>query len=93
MSYISEDATTLYETFRKGAYESNNGPCLGWRDNLASPYQWMNFNETLLRAKNFGSGLIALGLQPGPSSLIGIYSQNRPEWIIFEQVRPIFILI
>lgn len=47
----------------------------------------MNFNETLLRAKNFGSGLIALGLQPGPSSLIGIYSQNRPEWIIFEQVR------
>lgn len=54
----------------------------------------MNFNETLLRAKNFGSGLIALGLQPGPSSLIGIYSQNRPEWIIFEQVNLInFFLV
>lgn len=46
----------------------------------------MNFNETLLRAKNLGSGLISLGLQPGPSTLVGIYSQNRPEWIIFEQV-------
>lgn len=53
----------------------------------------MNFNETLLRAKNFGSGLIALGLQPGPSSLIGIYSQNRPEWIIFEQVRNIDLIL
>lgn len=39
MSYISEDARTLYETFRRGSYESNNGPCLGWRDSLTSPYQ------------------------------------------------------
>lgn len=39
ISYISEDARTLYETFRRGSYESNNGPCLGWRDSLTSPYQ------------------------------------------------------
>lgn len=45
----------------------------------------MNFNEALLRAKNFGSGLIALGLQPGPQTFVGIYSQNRPEWILCEQ--------
>lgn len=43
----------------------------------------MNFNEALLRAKNFGSGLMALGLQP--HKLVGIYSQNRPEWILYEQ--------
>lgn len=42
----------------------------------------MNFNETLLRAKNFGAGLIAIGLQP--HQLVGIYSQNRPEWILYE---------
>lgn len=110
MSYISEDARTLYETFRRGSYESNNGPCLGWRDSLTSPYQvsanasvrfphferifidfpfsfaelqWMNFNETLLKAKNFGSGLITLGVRP--HELVGIYCQNRPEWILFEQ--------
>uniref|UniRef100_A0A1L8DZ27 Long-chain-fatty-acid--CoA ligase n=1 Tax=Nyssomyia neivai TaxID=330878 RepID=A0A1L8DZ27_9DIPT len=83
VSYITEDAKTLYETFRKGVIASNNGPCLGWRENLASPYQWMNFNETLLRAKNFGSGLMSLGVQP--HNLVGIYSQNRPEWILLEQ--------
>lgn len=38
VNYITDDATTLYETFRKGAYESNNGPCLGWRESLTSPY-------------------------------------------------------
>jgi long-chain acyl-CoA synthetase len=45
----------------------------------------MNFNEALLRAKNFGSGLIALGLNPGSQTFVGIYSANRPEWILFEQ--------
>lgn len=39
LSYISDDARTLYELFRRGSYESNNGPCLGWRDSLTSPYQ------------------------------------------------------
>lgn len=43
----------------------------------------MNFNETLLKAKNFGSGLITLGVRP--YELVGIYCQNRPEWILFEQ--------
>uniref|UniRef100_A0A336LMH8 Long-chain-fatty-acid--CoA ligase n=1 Tax=Culicoides sonorensis TaxID=179676 RepID=A0A336LMH8_CULSO len=85
LSYIHDDARTLYETFRKGANDSNNGPCLGWRDPITAPYQWMTYNEALLRAKNFGSGLISLGLRPGPQTLVGIYSQNRPEWILFEQ--------
>jgi long-chain acyl-CoA synthetase len=62
---------------------SNNGNCLGWRESLNSPYQWMNYNEALLRAKNFGSGLIELGLRP--KNFIGIYSQNRPEWVLTEQ--------
>lgn len=83
ISYISEKAKTLYQTFRVGAYDSNNGPCLGWRENINSPYQWINFDETLLRAKNFGSGMISLGLQA--RQLIGIYSTNRPEWVLFEQ--------
>lgn len=83
ITYLSEECQTLYETFRKGVINSNNGPCLGWRETLSSPYQWINYNETLLRARNFGSGLIGLGLQP--RSFIGIYSQNRPEWILLEQ--------
>uniref|UniRef100_A0A1B6CV09 Long-chain-fatty-acid--CoA ligase n=1 Tax=Clastoptera arizonana TaxID=38151 RepID=A0A1B6CV09_9HEMI len=85
ISYMTEDAKTLYETFRKGAKESNNGPCLGWRETLNKPYQWMHYNETLLRARNFGSGLVSVGLSPNPNTYVGIYSQNCPEWILVEQ--------
>lgn len=53
--------------------------------NSASCFQWMTFNEALLRAKNFGSGLINLGLHPGPKTFVCIYSQNRPEWVLCEQ--------
>jgi len=64
---------------------SDNGPCLGWRESPSKPYQWLHYNEALLRAKNFGSGLVALGLSPSPNTFIGIYSQNCPEWILTEQ--------
>ncbi|KAL5282251.1 hypothetical protein ACFFRR_005444 [Megaselia abdita] len=83
VSYISESVRTLYHTFREGAYISNNSPCLGWRESLHSQYQWMNYDETLLRAKNFGSGMMSLGIQA--KALVGIYSCNRPEWILYEQ--------
>lgn len=63
----------------------DNGPCLGWRENPSKPYQWIHYNETLLRAKNLGSGLISCGLAPGPQTLVGLYSQNCPEWILTEQ--------
>ncbi|PSN48363.1 Long-chain-fatty-acid--CoA ligase 6 [Blattella germanica] len=85
ISYLDSDTRTLYDTFRKGAKESNNGPCLGWRESPNKPYQWLHYNETLLRAKNFGSGLVALGLTPSPNTYVGIYSQNCPEWILTEQ--------
>ncbi|XP_063985043.1 long-chain-fatty-acid--CoA ligase 5 isoform X1 [Diachasmimorpha longicaudata] len=93
ISFIHEDVRTLYDAFRKGAKESNNGPCLGWRDSLSKPYQWMNYNETLLRAKNFGSGLISCGLSLGPQTLIGLYSQNRPEWVLTEQACYTYSLV
>ncbi|GLH14816.1 Long-chain-fatty-acid--CoA ligase [Gryllus bimaculatus] len=83
VSFIDKDVRTLYDSFRQGAKESNNGPCLGWRDAPGRPYQWLSYDEALLRARNFGSGLT--GLEMGPGSLIGIYSQNCPEWVLTEQ--------
>ncbi|XP_034946789.1 long-chain-fatty-acid--CoA ligase 1 isoform X2 [Chelonus insularis] len=85
VSYLHDDVRTLYESFRRGAKESNNGPCIGWRDGPTKPYQWLNYNETLLRAKNLGSGLISCGLIPGTQTLVGLYSQNCPEWVLTEQ--------
>ncbi|KAI5755194.1 hypothetical protein M8J77_014875 [Diaphorina citri] len=83
LSTLYDDVKTLYDAFRKGAKESNNGRCLGWRQNISRPYQWIHYNQALLRARNFGSGLLGLGVNPG--SFVGIYSQNCPEWIITEQ--------
>lgn len=66
---------------------------MGWRESYNKPYQWLNYNETLLRAKNFGSGLIEVGLLPGPETFVGIYSQNCPEWILTEQATYCYSMI
>lgn len=76
------DARTLAEVFQRGAKVSNNGPCLGYRKQMpdgTSPYVWMSYNEVLNRSENFARGLIEKGIKPGQSSLIGVYSRNRPE--------------
>ncbi|XP_043281122.1 long-chain-fatty-acid--CoA ligase 1 isoform X2 [Venturia canescens] len=93
ISYLHEDVRTLYDAFRRGAKESNNGQCLGWRDGPTKPYQWLHYNEALLRAKNLGSGLISCGLSPGPQTLVGLYSQNCPEWILTEQACYCYSLV
>lgn len=84
MRYLYEDTRTLYDVFRRGARVSNNGPCLGWREDPTKQYQWMRYEETLLRAQNLGSGLVALGLKPTPDTLVGVYGQNSPEWVLSE---------
>ncbi|GLV39486.1 uncharacterized protein CBL_09627 [Carabus blaptoides fortunei] len=93
VSCLHDDTRTLYDTFRRGANESNNGRCLGWRETPTKPYQWINYNETLLRARNFGSGLVGLGLTPGTNTFIGIYAQNCPEWILTEQAAYCYSMV
>ncbi|KAJ8941580.1 hypothetical protein NQ314_010355, partial [Rhamnusium bicolor] len=93
ISYIYPDAKTLYESFRRGSKVSNDGPCLGWRESYSKPYQWLSYNEALLRAKNFGSGLVASGLLPGSNTILGIYSQNCPEWILTEQAAYCYSMV
>ena len=38
----------------------------------------------MLRAHNFGSGLLSLGLSPGNNTRVGMMANNCPEWIIAE---------
>ncbi|XP_074649293.1 long-chain-fatty-acid--CoA ligase 1-like [Tubulanus polymorphus] len=82
--YVYEDVTTVYEAFQRGARVSSNGECLGWRENGQGPYKWISYNDVLLRAANFGSGLISLGLKPVNTTNVGIYSQNKVEYILGE---------
>lgn len=82
LKYFYEDAQTLYETFRKGVVTSEHGRCLGWRPSPTSPYQWLSYRETITKITNLAAGLKSLGL--AKHSLVGVYSQNCPEWVIFE---------
>ncbi|KAI1887196.1 hypothetical protein AGOR_G00203660 [Albula goreensis] len=83
MSFYYEDARTLYEVFQRGLHTSGNGPCLGYRKK-GQPYQWLKYKQVSERAQHLGSGLLHRGLTPSSDSFIGIFAQNRPEWIISE---------
>nr|XP_021146937.1 long-chain-fatty-acid--CoA ligase 5 isoform X2 [Columba livia] len=83
LSYYFEDSKTLYEVFQRGMHTSGNGNCLGYRK-PNQPYQWLTYKQVLDRAQYLGSGLLQKGCKPSPNQLIGIFAQNRPEWIISE---------
>uniref|UniRef100_A0A8C9W8W5 Arachidonate--CoA ligase n=1 Tax=Scleropages formosus TaxID=113540 RepID=A0A8C9W8W5_SCLFO len=83
VSCYYEDAMTLYEVFQRGFHASGNGPCLGYRK-PGKPYHWLKYKQVLDRAEHLGSGLLHRGLTPSPDQFVGIFAQNRPEWIISE---------
>ncbi|KAL2302798.1 hypothetical protein Nmel_010248 [Mimus melanotis] len=83
LSYYFEDAKTLYEVFQRGVSISGNGDCLGYRK-PKQPYQWLTYKQVSDRTKYLGSGLLQKGCQPTSDQYIGIFAQNRPEWIISE---------
>ncbi|NXK09589.1 ACSL5 ligase, partial [Herpetotheres cachinnans] len=83
VSYYFEDGKTLYEVFQRGLHASGNGSCLGYRK-PNQPYQWLTYRQVLDRAQYLGSGLLQKGCKPSSNQFIGIFAQNRPEWIISE---------
>ncbi|XP_036382482.1 long-chain-fatty-acid--CoA ligase 5 isoform X1 [Megalops cyprinoides] len=83
LTHYYEDARTLYEVFQRGLHASGNGPCLGYRK-PGQPYQWLKYKQVSDRAEHLGSGLLHRGLSPSQDQFIGIFAQNRPEWIISE---------
>ncbi|NXH55944.1 ACSL5 ligase, partial [Rhabdornis inornatus] len=83
LSYYFEDAKTLYEVFQRGVSISGNSDCLGYRK-PKQPYQWLTYKQVSDRTKYLGSGLLQKGCKPSSDQFIGIFAQNRPEWIISE---------
>ncbi|XP_061473055.1 long-chain-fatty-acid--CoA ligase 6 isoform X1 [Rhineura floridana] len=83
LTHYYDDARTMYEVFRRGFNISENGPCLGFRK-PKQPYQWLSYKEVAERAEALGSGLLQKGCKPSTSQFIGVFAQNRPEWIISE---------
>uniref|UniRef100_A0A8D2P2Q4 Arachidonate--CoA ligase n=1 Tax=Zosterops lateralis melanops TaxID=1220523 RepID=A0A8D2P2Q4_ZOSLA len=70
LSYYFEDAKTLYEVFQRGVNISGNGG--------------ITILQVSDRTKYLGSGLLQKGCQPSSNQYIGIFAQNRPEWVISE---------
>ncbi|KHN77085.1 Long-chain-fatty-acid--CoA ligase 5 [Toxocara canis] len=85
--YLFEDSRTLYQAIRRGLRESKNGPMLGYRMKQpggTAPYVWLSYQEVIDRSVHLSHGISAMGIKPGQETFIGIYSKNRPEWVISE---------
>jgi len=80
-----EGVNTVHDCFQRGVRLAGDKPFLGWKSSSDTPYKWMTYNEVNTRAKHFGDGLINLGLEAKNATRVGIYSQNRPEYIIADQ--------
>jgi long-chain acyl-CoA synthetase len=89
---LHSDTTTLFEAVRRGARKSNNGPMLGSRnqEKAGKPYEWLSYNEVIDSSVDLAHGFQKLGLSVGQDTCIGIYSKNRPEWIIVEHATYTF---
>ncbi|XP_044517843.1 long-chain-fatty-acid--CoA ligase 6 isoform X2 [Gracilinanus agilis] len=83
LNYYYDDTRTMYEVFRRGLSISGDGPCLGSRK-PKQPYQWLSYREVADRAEFLGSGLLQHDCKPSSEQFIGVFAQNRPEWIISE---------
>ncbi|XP_064367110.1 long-chain-fatty-acid--CoA ligase 1 isoform X2 [Dromaius novaehollandiae] len=90
--YYYDDVRTAYDIFQRGVHVSNNGPCLGFRK-PNQPYEWISYKEALDRAECVGSALLHRGFKPSQVQYIGIFAQNRPEWVIIEQGCYAFSLV
>ncbi|XP_008334994.1 long-chain-fatty-acid--CoA ligase 1 [Cynoglossus semilaevis] len=83
LDFYYDDTRTVYDMFQRGLRISGDSPCLGFRK-PDQPYQWISYTEVAEWAQGLGSGLLAKGCQPNPQQFVGIFAQNRPEWIISE---------
>ncbi|KAI2538756.1 acyl-CoA synthetase long chain family member 6 [Homo sapiens] len=83
LTHYYDDARTMYQVFRRGLSISGNGPCLGFRK-PKQPYQWLSYQEVADRAEFLGSGLLQHNCKACTDQFIGVFAQNRPEWIIVE---------
>ncbi|XP_038060252.1 long-chain-fatty-acid--CoA ligase 5-like [Patiria miniata] len=93
ISRFFDDVDSLHDCFMRGLKLSGNDPCLGWRPEPESPYSWITYNEVHTRARNFGSGMIQKGIPAGNETFIGIYSQNRVEWVVTEQACNMYSMV
>ncbi|XP_076446750.1 long-chain-fatty-acid--CoA ligase 5-like [Babylonia areolata] len=90
---LYEDAKTVYECFLRGKRISGDQKCLGARTGPNREYEWITYNQVYDRMQAFGSGLFSLGIKPGQDTNIGVFAQNRPEWVITDQACQMYSMV
>uniref|UniRef100_A0A6B2KWX2 sphingomyelin phosphodiesterase n=1 Tax=Arcella intermedia TaxID=1963864 RepID=A0A6B2KWX2_9EUKA len=73
----------IFQNFKWSVDNYSHRNCLGYRlknNEGVSKYHWLTYDTIFRRTKNFGSGLVNLGLLP--KDKVVIVSENRPEWVI-----------
>lgn len=53
---------------------------MGWKPTPQESFKWMTYSDAGAKVKQIGSALIKLGLKRG--GFVGIFSKNRPEWVL-----------
>ncbi|PSR79272.1 hypothetical protein BD289DRAFT_104305 [Coniella lustricola] len=90
---LEPNASTLHDLFQLTLQARPNKRLLGWRPwNPASKtwdakYVWLTGAEVAERSKNLGAGIAELHQRIGVTALkygVGIWAQNRPEWMLTE---------
>ncbi|TMS38193.1 hypothetical protein L596_004969 [Steinernema carpocapsae] len=87
MTQLFPEVTTLYENVRRGLKQSEDGNMLGTRkldEDGSEPFVWLKYSEVLERAEHIGQCIQSYSYNEGQKNCIGIYSKNRPEWVITE---------
>ncbi len=101
------DVTTLYENFEYGCAKDPTAPCLGYRSraengHLGQEYEWITYESVQHKRSLLGSFLVALAggliypqvkFHKTTGWCLGIYSINRPEWVLAEQSCNAYSLI
>lgn len=81
------DVLTLFDNWKRGVQHNPKGNCLGTRFNIDGTfngsYSWETYESVDKKVSSFASGLVNLGLKKG--EFLGIYSLNRPEYVVAEQ--------
>ncbi|NXL86944.1 ACSL1 ligase, partial [Alectura lathami] len=78
-----DDVRTVYDIFQRGLHVSILNDLIFRKPN--QPYEWISYKEVSDRAECVGSALLYRGFKPSQAQYIGIFAQNRSEWVIIEQ--------
>lgn len=84
MERLDDEVRTTYDALQRSIVRFGNAPFLGTRKDDRSPFVFQTYSQVGERVADFASGLLQLGVRTGQKTFVGVYSQNRPEWVITE---------